>query len=371
MSYLQAKEPMQITEYFSSIEDPRREQGLLHSLSSIFGLTILAVICGITSWEQISFFGRLRKRELEEILDFSNGIPSHDTIERVFSAIDPTAFHSCFIAWTQALYKSKGLISLDGKESRASFDRINNRQSLYLINAWASENRLVLGQFKVEGKGHEIAGIKNLLEILDIKDSIISIDAIGCQKDIAETIIDKKANYILAVKGNQEKLRNDITSSFTLLKPNSSHDAVEKNNGRMERRKCSVITNLKMIEKKNDWKQLQSIIQIESTRTIHGQQQEQIRYYISSLNVSAETFNQYIRAHWGIENSLHWVLDVNYQDDKSRKRKGHSAQNFALVKKIAINLINQEKKSGLPPSKKRMRATFDFQYLKSILNSDA
>ena len=204
-----------------------------------------------------------------------------------------------------------------------------------------------------------------------LKGSIISIDAIGCQKDIVEKIIEKEADYILAVKDNQEKLRNDITSSFAVIKATNIHEATEKNNGRIEKRKCSVITNLKMVEKKQDWKKLQSIVQIESTRMIGNTKQEQVRYYISSLNTSAEIFNRHIRSHWGIENSLHWVLDVNFNEDKSRKRKGYSAQNFSLVKKMAINLLNQEKESKLSPSHKRLRANYDIEYLKTLINSGA
>ena len=360
---------MQITEYFSGIQDPRREQGRLHNISTVFGLTILAVICGITCWEQISLFGRLRRKELCQVLDFSNGIPSHDTLERVFSAINPDAFHSCFIAWTQSLYKAKGLVSFDGKALRNSFGK--NKEAIYLVNAWANDNKLVLGQFRTSGKGHEIAGIKGLLEVLDLKGSIVSIDAIGCQKDIVEKITEKEADYILAVKDNQEKLRSDITSSFSIIKPASVHETTEKNNGRIEKRKCSVITNLKMIEKKQDWKKLQSIVQIETIRIAGEAKQEQVRYYISSLIEQADTFNKYIRSHWGIENSLHWMLDVIFNEDKSRKRKGYSAQNFSMVKKMALNLLNKEKKSNLSTTHKRLRANYDMEYLKTLINSGA
>lgn len=363
---------MQIKNYFGSIEDPRIDRKKLHSLDTIFSLTIIAVICGIKSWEQIAFFGRLRQKELSSMIDFSNGVPSHDTIERVYSLINPDAFQSCFVSWTRALYSSnKGLIAIDGKVSRNSHDKYSNKEPLYLVNAWASENKLVLGQFKTQGKGHEIVGIKSLLEILDIENSIISIDAIGCQKEIAEIIVNKKADYILAVKDNQEQLREDITSSFTLIKPKDMDEQTEKNSGRVEFRKCSVISNLKMIGKKAEWKGIKSIVQIESKRFINNEQQEQTRYYISSLEKSAMEFNALIRSHWGIENSLHWILDVNFDEDKSRKRKGYAAQNFALTNKIAINLLNQEKKSKLSMTHKKLRANYDTPYLKTLLNFNA
>lgn len=363
---------MQINSYFESIEDPRIDRKKLHSLDTIFSLTIIAVLCGIKSWEQIAMFGRLRQKELSDIIDFTNGVPSHDTIERVYSLINPDAFHACFVSWTKALYKNnKGLIAIDGKVSRNSYDKYNNVVPLYLVNAWASKNKLVLGQFKTVGKGHEIAGIKGLLEILDIKNSIVSIDAIGCQKEIVSQIVEKQADYIIAVKDNQERLRANITSSFTVIKPESGNEQTEKNSGRVESRKCSVMTNLKMIEKKIEWDGIKSIVQIESTRFINQQKQTETRYYISSLDKSAKEFNALIRSHWGIENSLHWVLDVNFDEDKSRKRKGYAAQNFSLTNKIAINLLNQDTISKLSMTHKKLRAAYDTPYLKTLLNFNA
>lgn len=363
---------MQINDYFKTIEDPRIDRHKLHSLDTIFSLTVVAVICGIKSWEQIAFFGKLRQKELSTIIDFSNGVPSHDTIERVYSMINPAAFHACFITWTQALQHCKNdLIAIDGKVARKSYDTYTNKEALYLVNAWACKNKLVLGQFKTAGKGHEIAGIKNLIEILDIKGSIVSTDALGCQTEIASLVIDKGADYILAVKDNQEHLRKDITSSFAILKSNDTFEQTEKNSGRIESRKCSIINNLKMIANKEQWKEIKSIIQIESKRTIAGQEQEQTRYYISSLNKTAEEMNALIRSHWNVENNLHWVLDVNFDEDKSRKRKGYSAENFALTNKIVINLLNKEQSCKLSMTHKRLRANYDSDYLKQLLNFNA
>jgi predicted transposase YbfD/YdcC len=317
-------------------------------------------------------FGRLRQKELSSIIDFSNGVPSHDTIERVFSLINPDSFHACFVAWTSALHNAGSkLIAIDGKIARRSFDTVKNKQALYLVNAWASENRLVLGQFKTEGKGHEIAGIKELLNILDIKGSVISIDAIGCQKDIVSLIIEKQADYIIAVKDNQQQLRNDITSSFSIIKSGSLAEQIEKNNGRTETRKCTVISNLKMLDTKAEWTGIKSIIQIESKRTIANKEQTQVRLYISSLEKPAEEFNKLIRSHWGIENSLHWILDMSFDEDKSRKRKGYSSQNFALVNKVAINLLNAEKETRLSMTHKKLRANYDISYVKRVVNFDA
>lgn len=362
---------MQINDYFGTIEDPRIDRSKLHSLSTIFGLTIIATLCGVKSWEQISFFGKLREKELSSLLDFSNGVPSHDTIERVYSLIKPEAFLCCFISWTSSLYTQKGLIAIDGKVARSSYDTADKKAPIYLVNAWASENKLVLGHYQTLGKGHEIAGIKELLAILDLKDSIVSIDAIGCQKDIVELIVENQADYIIAVKDNQEQLGKAITSSFAIIKPHDVDQQIEKNSGRVDTRVCSVMTNLKMINQAEQWVGLKSIIQIESTRWIANVEQTQTRYYISSLAKSAKEFNNLIRSHWTIENSLHWVLDVNFDEDKSRKRKGYSATNYSLTNKIAINLLNQETKSKLSMIKKKLRANYDLDYLQNLINFDA
>lgn len=365
-------EKMEINDYFGTIEDPRINRKKLHSLETIFGVTIVCAICGIKSWEQMSYFAKLRESELSEWIDFSNGVPSHDTLERVYSLINPIDFHNCFVSWTKALCKvNNKLIAIDGKMARNSYDTAKNMQPLYLVNAWASENKFVLGQFKTLGKGHEIAGIKELLKILDIKGSIVSIDAIGCQKDIAEQIIDNKADYILSVKDNQELLRKDITSSFAVLSPNSIDEQTDKKSGRIEIRKCSVITNLKMLSQHQGWKGLQSIIQIESTRIINATSQMETRYYISSSLLTAKEFNLKIRGHWGIENSLHWILDVNFSEDSSRKRKGYSAENMALTNKIAINLLNNDIGSKLSMTHKRLKASHDIKYLKELFNFNA
>lgn len=367
------KENMDIKKHFSSIKDPRIERSKLHSLDTIFMLTIIASLCGVKSWEHISAFGKERQRELSEIIDFTNGVPSHDTLERVFSVINPKEFHACFVAWTQSLSKVfKKLIAIDGKVSKNSYDELKNIEPLYLVNAWASENKLVLGQVKTKGKGHEIAGVKELLNILEIEGAIISTDALSCQKDITQIITRKKGDYILAVKDNQELLKKSIVSSFAMLKPTSEDEQLEKNNGRIEIRKCTVLGNLKMIDNKNEeWSNLKSIIQVESDRTSTKSSQTEIRYYISSLILSAKEINKLIRSHWGIENSLHWVLDVNFGEDKSRKRKGFSSENYALINKIAINILNNDRETKLSMIMKKLKAMCNIGYVKKLLHFDA
>lgn len=364
---------MDIKKYFSSINDPRIERSKLHSLDAILGLTIIASLCGVSSWEHISAFGRERQEELSEMIDFTNGVPSHDTLERVFSVINPKEFHTCFVLWTQSLSKvDKMLIAIDGKVAKNSYDDDKNIEPLYLVNAWASEKRLVLGQVKTKGKGHEIAGVKEMLNILEIEGAIISTDALSCQKDITKIITDKKGDYILAVKDNQELLKKSIVSSFTILKPTEEDEQLEKNNGRVEIRKCSVLRNLKIVDNKNEeWSNLKSIIQIESYRALAKSSQVEIRYYISSLTLSAKEINKLIRSHWGIENSLHWVLDVNFGEDKSRKRKGYSSENYALINKIAINLLNNDRETKLSMTMKKLKAMCNIRYVKKLINFDA
>lgn len=364
---------MDIKKYFSSIKDPRIERSKLHSLDTIFVLTITASLCGVKSWEHISAFGKERQGELSEIIDFTNGVPSHDTLERVFSVINPKEFHSCFVAWAQSLKKvDKKLIAIDGKVAKSSYDTLKNIEPLYLVNAWASENKLVLGQVKTKGKGHEIAGVKEMLNILEIEGAIISTDALSCQKDITEIITKKKGDYILAVKDNQELLKQSIVSSFAILKPIDEDEALEKNSGRVEIRRCSVLRNLKMIDNENgEWNNLKSIIQIESHRTWAKSSQVEIRYYISSLTLSANEINKLIRSHWGIENSLHLVLDVNFGEDRSRKRKGYSSENYALINKIAINILNNDKETKLSMIMKKLKAMCNISYLKKLINFDA
>lgn len=363
---------MQINEYFSSIKDPRIERSKLHSLSDIFGLTIIANICGIKSWEEISYFGELKQRELSQLLEFKNGVPSHDTLERVFSVINPKEFNQCFFSWAHALCKvNKELISIDGKVARNSFQGKSTSDPLYLVNAWATKNRIVLAQYKVESKGYELVGIKELLKLLNLYGSVISIDALGCQKDIAQYITEQNSDYILAVKDNQPLLKNDIVSSFSIQQPADKHTTVEKNSGRVESRTCSIINNFKHLSTKNEWPGLKSIIRIESERSIKDHMQKETRYYISSLKTVAKEFNESIRSHWGIENSLHWTLDVLFEEDKSRKRKGATAENFSLINKITMNILRNDTSNNLPLKRKQLKAAHDFKYLKFLLNFDA
>jgi predicted transposase YbfD/YdcC len=364
---------MTVFSHFSSVSDPRILRSKLHSLNTIFGLTITAVLCGMKSWEHISAFGKERQEELSEMIDFTNGVPSHDTLSRVFSMINPIDFHTCFMAWTATLISvDKRLIAIDGKVAKNSYNNTDKLDALYLVNAWACENKLALGHFKTNGKGHELSGVKALLKMINIKGAIISADALSCQKDISHLIITGEADYILAVKDNQSILKNDIESSFSTLKATSVHEDLDKKSGSVYVRKCWVITNLKMLgNTAESWCNLTSIIKIESSKTSNKSTSTEVRYYISSLKSSAKEFNDWIRSYWSIENSLHWVLDVNFNEDRSRKRKGYEAENFALINKTVINILNNETETKLSMVMKKLKAMCNISYLKKILNFDA
>ena len=356
-------------EFLAQLPDPRINRNKKHLLIDILMMSILAVICGAQSWDAIEMFGKEKEAFLRQILKLPNGIPSHDTINRVFSKLRPGKFESLFIQWVNSLKSpelTKEVIAIDGKSIRGSQDSFHDTPALHLVSAWANSNQLVLGQSKVDGKSNEITAIPELLAILDIEGSIITIDAMGTQKKIAEKIIEQKADYVLALKGNQEYLKENVVSIFARQQPESKDITIEKGHGRIETRECSVITDLTFLDEKEQWKKMKSIIKINSQREIKGKITNETRYFISSLIDDAKNFNSYIRQHWGIENSLHWSLDVTFNEDFQRKRNGHAAENFALIQKIVLNLLKVEK-SKASLKNKRLMAGWNNQFLMKIL----
>lgn len=356
-------------QHFEVISDPRIKRNKKHLLIDIIILTIIAVICGAESWDSIEMFGKTKIKFLQNFLKLPNGIPSHDTINRVFSMLNPRRFEQVFVQWTNSLVtNNNGLdcISIDGKTVRRSKDSYHEKSPVHLVNAWSNQNQLVLGQFKTDCKSNEITAIPELLDLLDIEGSIITIDAMGAQTKIADKIVDGGADYILALKGNQKELREEIESIYRVQKPEQTNETVEKGHGRIETRKCNLITDLEFLHGKEKWTNLTSLIEIKSERTINDKTTTEARYYISSLDASAADFNKYIRMHWGVENSLHWTLDMVFREDEQRKRHGKSAQNFALVNKIALNLLKQDRSKGSLRTK-RLRAGWDEQFLLKVL----
>jgi predicted transposase YbfD/YdcC len=357
-------------EYFNKLPDPRIHRNKKHLLLDIVILTIIAVICGAESWDSIELFGKSKKAFLSKILKLPHGIPSHDTINRVFSLINATKFENLFIEWVNSI-KDQGIkqevIAIDGKTVRRSKDSFHQKSPVHIVSAWANNNQLVLGQKKVNDKSNEITAIPKLLELLDIEDCIVTIDAMGTQKNIATTIIEGNADYILALKGNQGYLKEDTENIYNRQNPDSIDETIEKGHGRIETRKCEVIKQIGFLEDKEKWENLKSLVRITETREIGNKSTTEQRFYISSLDANAVDFNKYIRQHWGVENSLHWTLDVTFREDDQRKRNGKAAENFALIQKIALNLLKSEGSPKISIKNKRLKAAWDNEFLLKIL----
>ena len=374
------KSPSALTEtlslYFGPLQDPRvLTRNRRHLFEDIIALTIIGVICGCNTWTSINDYATAKQAWLSTFLSLPNGIPSHDTLNDVFSKIDPDQFETCFIHWVQSIAHllPGGVIAVDGKTVRRSHDAAENKKAIHIISAWSTANSVVLGQVKTDEKSNEITAIPELLQILSIKKSLVTIDAMGCQKKIAEAILAKGADYMLAVKENQPTLHEEIQRLFLTDEDQFAEacdDFAEQSNrghGREETRKCWVSYQVDELEVE-PWPSLKSVIMLESTRTIDGKTSHELRFYISSKQESAAYFLECSRAHWEIENKLHWSLDVGFREDECRIRKGDGARNLALVRKIALNLLKKDKstKSGLEA--KRMRAGWDNDYLLRILS---
>lgn len=358
---------------FGNVQDPRSHVNQLHDLVDILLIGIISVICGAETWKQMVGFAHSKEEFLRKFLKLKNGIPSEDTINRVFSAIDSSEFESCFIEWVNTITNiSKGqVIAIDGKTLCGA--KSNGKKSpIHMVSAWANENNLVLGQVRVNDKSNEITAIPELLDKLMIEGNIITIDAMGTQVDIAKKIITNKADYILAVKENQKQLLEEIIDEFKFSKEIEEDIHIDLGHGRIETRKCSVISNFSFIENKDDkWRNLRQVIKIESTREFKNSNKPKetaTRYYISSLDNSANQYQKNIRSHWGIENKLHWTLDVAFSEDSSRKRSKNAAQNFSVLLKIALNLLKNEKTEKQGIAGKRLKAGWNESYLLKVLD---
>jgi predicted transposase YbfD/YdcC len=357
-------------EYFSQIPDPRIHRNRKHLLTDIIILSIIAVICGAESWDSIEMFGKSKKDFLSKILKLPNGIPSHDTINRVFSLIRADKFEKQFTQWARSLKDpriSSEVISVDGKTIRGSKDTYHDKSPIHLVNAWSSSNGLVLGQIKSGERITEPNVIPELLEILEIEGCIITMDALGTQKKLAETIVKQEADYIMAVKENQGYLKESVAGVFLNQKPDSVDTAIEKGHGRLETRTCEMINALDFLDVKEQWTGLKSLARITAQREIRNNITTEVRLYISSVVADAKEFNSFIRQHWGVENSLHWTLDVTFREDAQRKRNGKAAQNFSMVQKIALNLLKKEESKRMSIKNKRLMAAWDNEFLMRIL----
>ena len=361
--------------FFKNIQDPRHHNKR-HKLLDIIFVAICAVVAGADTYEQIENFGKQRKKWLSKFLELPHGIPSHDTFGRIFEKIIPNEFQNSFMCWIESVAElSKGqVIAIDGKTLRRSHDNSNNKKAIHMISAWASENQVVLGQLKTEDKSNEITAIPNLLKLLDISGCIITIDAMGTQKKIAKTIIANGADYILALKENQKTLCSDVRLFFDQIEGMKKqgyyfdeHITVDGGHGRVETRKSVITSDIDWLQDKNKWEGIKSIGMIESTREIEDESSHERRYYISSLDCDAQAFGTAVRKHWGIENSVHWVLDIAFREDESRVRKGNAPENFAAIRHIALNLLRNNKTFKGSVKTKRLNAAMDTKYLEQVM----
>lgn len=359
---------MNLPDYFKEVTDPRVSGRIKHKLIDIIGIAIISVIAECDEWEDVTDWARSKQEDLKNHFELPNGIPSHDTFERVFALINPTEFERCFIQWVKSIFGTgNAFVHIDGKSLTGSRDEPHDKKMLHLVHAWASEKNILLGQVKTEEKSNEITAIPELLAMLDLAGSIVTIDAMGCQTEIAEKIIDASADYILAVKGNQKNLHEQIQKSFSHQTIEDENKTEEKNHGRIETRICRIITNLDFAEEALRWKKSRSILEIERIRWLKGKETTEKSYYISSVKQDASFMNRVIRAHWSVENQLHWSLDVTFGEDASRKRKGHEAHNFATLRRIALNVVKAYKGDKRSIRRRRKMASYEFSYLLKVL----
>ncbi|MCP3848609.1 MAG: ISAs1 family transposase [Gammaproteobacteria bacterium] len=355
---------------FSSLSDPRVKNRSDYPLETIIFITICAVVSGANTWKGIESFGKMKIRWIQKYVALpEDRAPCDDVYADIFSRIDNHKFGNCFINWISHISGliPEELVSIDGKTLRGSYDRHDGKAAIHMVSAWSHKNQIVLGQYKTDAKSNEITAIPALIKLLDLTGSIVTIDAMGCQKDIAEDIIDAGADYILALKQNQKALYEEVENTFKMTAPQISEQK-DKDHGRIETRKCSVINDLKWVDEAVKWKGLKSVIKIERAREIlsTGKKTTEISYYISSLKESADKINQLIRGHWEIENQLHWVLDVTFREDENRTRKGDADANFNVIRHTALNILKLDNtKTSL--KQKRYKAALDDQFREKVL----
>jgi predicted transposase YbfD/YdcC len=363
---------------FGALPDPRVQGRCDHKLLEIVVIALCAVITGAESWVEVETFGRLKHAWLKTFLELPFGIPTHDTFGRVFAALDAEAFQACFARWVEGVFQvTRGqVIAIDGKTVRRSHDKTIGKDAIHMVSAWATTNGIVLGQRKVDDKSNEITAIPELLRVLNVAGCIVTIDAMGCQKNIAQTIRDEKADYILRVKDNQGHLHQDLQDWFAYADQvqfaqmdYSYREVVNKDHGRLEIRRCWAIGDplaFEYIRHYDGWADLRSIVRVQRERRIGAKVEQETAYYISSLPSDAAKLLAATRAHWGIENSCHWVLDVTFGEDDSRIRSGDAPQNMAVLRHLALNLLKRDPSKG-SLRRKRYQAALDDTFLLKLL----
>jgi predicted transposase YbfD/YdcC len=374
-----------LIEHFQNLPDPRVNRTKDHDLIDVLIIGVCCILCGGESFNDMEDFGEAKHDWFKTFLKLRHGIPSHDTFNRVFAALDPKQFLDCFLRWTQSVREAvpQEIVALDGKALRRALDKEDSPK--YVVSAWAESNNLVLGQLKVNEKSNEITAVPELLRVLELAGCIVTIDAMGCQKKIAREVIEADADYVLALKGNQEKVHEEVKSFLdsTLEEKRKqrpkgavvpeeaqamqTHQTVEKDHGRLEIRTYYQSDRLDWFEDLGKWEGLRSVGMVESSREIAEKVTVERRYYLSSLKLGVETFARAVRGHWGVENKVHWVMDVCFREDQSRARQGYAAENLATLRRLALNLLKREKTKKRGIRGKQLNAGWDLSYLLRLL----
>ena len=368
-----------LTEHFGSLVDPRIDRTKRHNLMDIVTIALCGVIAGADSWVDVEAFGKRKAEWLRKMLDLPNGIPSHDTFGRVFAQLDAQQFERCFTEWVLAVREvlQGDVVAIDGKRVRRSHDRYIGKDAIHMVSAWASASGVALGQTRVDGRSNEITAIPRLLEMLQVEGCIVTIDAMGCQKEVASKILEERADYVLAVKRNQGRLHEGVADVFDLARKSGFdsldhdyHETVDAGHGRVETRRCWTVSdpgNVRYVDEYGQWPGLTTLVMVEGERIVGGKTTVESRYYISSLPNDASVLLNAVRSHWSIENQLHWSLDVTFNEDGSRVRSGNGAENFSVLRRMALNLLKAEKSTKRSLAGKRKDAAWDNDYLFKVL----
>lgn len=386
---MQNPSPTSLKTHLLQLTDPRLKRRRRHELIDVLMIAVTALLCGAENFMQMAQFGRAKESWLRTFLALPNGIPSHDTFRRVFMLLAPERFSEVFLSWTQTLRTAVAaeVVALDGKTVRRSFDTAKGRSAIHLVSAWASANRLVLGQLKVADKSNEITAVPELLRALELAGCIVTVDALNCQKTIAQEIKEADAEYVLALKGNHETAHAEIKSFLddAVLQAQSPRPAgaspatpslamcqtVEKGHGRRETRRYYQSATLEWFADREAWAGLQTVGMVEAEREIRGKRTVERRYYLSSLPLDVATFARAVREHWGVENQVHWVLDVQLNEDQNRARAGHAAENLAVLRRLTLNLLRRDQRCDGGIRTKQLNASWDHGYLQSLLGLNA
>ena len=368
--------PLSIAAHFGRVPDPRVRRTRRHALENILVITLCAVICGADDWVSIAHFGHAKRKWFRRFLALPHGIPSHDTFGRVFAALDPDAFKTAFLAWVQtvAALLPGDVIAIDGKTLRRTFDTAADKAAIHMVSAWATAQGLCLGQVKTDAKSNEITAIPKLLELVAVAAHIVTIDAMGCQRDIARTIHAKGGDYVLSLKGNHTRLHDDIRTFFADAEtrayrdlPHTTAETVDGDHGRIEVRRAWATDDLDWLVDRTRWPGLRSVLRVDNERTLGDRTTHETRFFVSSLPPDAAHLARVVRRHWAIENSLHWVLDVAMRQDQTRIRIGHAPENLAILQHLALNLLKQERTEKLGIKNKRLAAGWDHDYLLRVI----